>query len=242
MRGSRTPVYWPRTPAVDRFTPARTSLDEVMAVRSGPVQLAHLVQRRRLRQHRWRLLTAAVTLIVVGATLAAVRSAESARAAWTDQVLVTTTTRDLAPGEILSSDDLKEVSLPAAAVPSGASPRSVTELVGQLVRVPMVAGEVVVSARLGNEGLSPAAARLPPASRAVAIALGEARPPLQPGDRVDLVAAGARSATTSRTVARLVEVLDVGDQTVTVIVPVAQVPEVVVAAVDGVVVPVLAGN
>jgi hypothetical protein len=43
-------------------------------------------------------------------------------------------------------------------------------------------------------------------------------------------------------VARLAEVLDVAEQAVTVAVPVGQVPDVVAAAVDGVVVPVLAGN
>jgi hypothetical protein len=103
-------------------------------------------------------------------------------------------------------------------------------------------GEAVVTDRLGAAGLSPLAARVGPTHRAVAVPLGDARPPLQPGDRVDLIAAGTSRATGERTVARLAEVLDVAEQAVTVAVPVGQVPDVVAAAVDGVVVPVLAGN
>ena len=242
MRGTRAAERKPPLSAAGWNHRPRRSLDDVMDGRSGAVRLNQIMGRRRLSQHRWRLVAAAAMLVLISVTWTTVRNAESARSAWVDQLTVAIAARDLATGEVIGNDDVRDLSLPRAAVPRGATPLAAAELVGQRVRSAIMEGEAVVTNRLGAAGLSPLAARVGPTHRAVAVPLGDARPPLQPGDRVDLIAAGTRGATGERTVARLAEVLDVAEQAVTVAVPVGQVPDVVAAAVDGVVVPVLAGN
>jgi Flp pilus assembly protein CpaB len=213
-----------------------------MEGRAGAVRLNQIMGRRRLNPPRWRLVIAAAIVVLISVTWTTVRNAESARSAWVDQLTVATAARDLAAGEVIGDDDVRDLSLPRAAVPRSATPLSAGELVGQRVRAAIMEGEAVVTDRVGDAGLSPLAAKVEPTHRAVAVPLGEARPPLQAGDRVDLVAAGTSRATGERTVARLAEVLDVAEQAVTVAIPVGQVPDVVAAAVDGIVVPVLAGN
>lgn len=121
---------------------------------------------------------------VLGLRLAADLEAEASR--YGPIRVVPVATRSLAVGDVVRADDVKRRSVPAGLVPRGPIARSWE---GQVVRSPVLAGEVVVDARLAPAGLEGAAALVPPGSRAIAVPSGPGgRPPMQAGDRVDLLA------------------------------------------------------
>ncbi len=121
-----------------------------------------------------------------------VAGAERARLAWGRSTTVLVVEHDLDAGERLGALDVRAVRWPAALVPPGA----LLEVPAHAVaRTALVAGEVVLTARLAPAGLRGVAAALPPGSRAIAIPTepGTA-PPLAVGDRVDVLVALAPEA------------------------------------------------
>ena len=212
---------------------------------------------------------AAGTCLTVVSLLGA---ADDARERWGRTHPVAVATRDLAPGDVVEPGsfevrDLPEGVLPEGVVPEGALGGAPAEPpVGSVVRHPVLAGEPLVAARLAPDGLTGAAALVPPGWRAVAVPLGPAgAPPLAVGDLVDVLAvmptaglpglgsdgAGAGPDGTGPDGAAqepafvLVEraaVVDVADDAVTVAVPEGDAPRVAWALSNGAVVLALGGG
>lgn len=156
-----------------RPKPRRRRIRPVLALRRQP----------RL----WWLLTITLALGVGAAVSSFVADAERTRAAWGDTAPVVVARRAVPPGAPLDAGDVQLVDWPRALVPDGAV-RDVP--VGQVAAVAIGAGEVVTRARLAPLGLRGVAATLPEGSRAVAIPVEPGRaPPLEVGDRVDVLVA-----------------------------------------------------
>ncbi|HUF32177.1 MAG TPA: Flp pilus assembly protein CpaB [Acidimicrobiales bacterium] len=158
---------------------------------------------------------AALTAIVAGRGLG-VATADLARYGDPGPVLVAV--RHVPAGSPLSTDDTEVRSLPAALVPDGAVR---TRADGRVAATDLYPGEVVLSARLAPEGLSPVAALLPPGTRGVAVPAGPAALALRTGDVVDVLATfdltgtGSGDGEPTFPVARRALVVDVGDDAVT---------------------------
>ncbi|HUQ39463.1 MAG TPA: SAF domain-containing protein [Acidimicrobiales bacterium] len=190
------------------------------------------VRLPRLRRHPmffW--LLAAVVAGSTGAFVAGLVSTAQARArAWGDAATVLVTTRAVEAGHVLGPGDLVEREVPVALLPD--SP-AVLDAGGRAAVVAMVGGEVVTEAKVapwGAKGLGP---RVPKSSRALAVPLGPAAPPLSPGDRVDLLATfapeDAGDGDPTFPVARAGLVLAVDDESVTVAVRATEAPRVAFA-------------
>jgi Flp pilus assembly protein CpaB len=199
-----------------------------------------------------RLLVAALALATGLTVVSLVGSAEAARNRWGETRPVAVATRDLEIGDTVDADAAEMRRLPAALVPRGAL--SATPA-GALARQPIVAGEPLVASRLAPQGLTGAAALVPPGSRAVAVPLAPvAAPPVAVGDVVDLLAVmpaggegsgGAGDDYGGEPAFPLVEgahVVDVGDESVSVAVPERHAPGVAYALSQGAVVVTLAGG
>lgn len=186
-----------------------------------------------LRRHPrlWWAVTALGAMAAGWITATAVSDAHEARAAWGDMVTVLVARHDVAAGDDVGAADVTRSERPAAVVPEGAL-RSLRP--GAVARSTIVAGEVVVAARVAPPGTSAVAARLPAGTRAVAIPLEPGlAPPLEVGDAVDVLVAlppeAAGGGPPGFTVATEVLVVDVGELAVTVAVPRDAAPRVAVA-------------
>ena len=146
------------------------------------VRARRVAGRRRSR----RVVVVAVVLVTGLVFAAQFRAVDAARQRWTDTRVVAVARRDLEPGQVVEagSVDLEEVATASVA------PAALGEVpLGSVVRYPVAAGEALVGSRLAPEGLTGIAALVPAGERAVALPVGPAaRPPLQVGDRVDVLA------------------------------------------------------
>ena len=178
--------------------------------------------------HRIPLVRLLVALGLGLATFITVRSAVALPPGAGPLLDVTVVARPVPAGTTLRPGDVRTSRLPADAVPDAepaASP------LGRTARVDLVPGEVLLAARLGPRGL---AALLPEGSRALAVPRAAGTPPLEPGQRVDLLADGAVVVTAA-------SVLAVEDSGTTVAVPEATAPAVAEAVAAGAVTLALAG-
>lgn len=210
--------------------------------------LRRWVRRARRSPTAWWSAAAALALAASLRVGAIDDEAEARRAAWGESVTVVVAERDLAAGDVVTRGDVAFADWPRALVPAGA----LEELpIGRTAASPIVAGEAVVAARVAPEGLSEVAALVPPGWRAVAVpsasgGFGADAPPLDVGDRVDVLATfdtldlDAGDSTTE-TVAEGALVVDVGDTSVTVAVPAADAERLAGAAARGTVTLALAG-
>ena len=207
-------------------------------------RLRRLRRMRRATVRYWAIVAVLMflTFELVGRVHASARAAVDKHGT-TDSVGVAT--RELAAGEVLRKDDLRRVEIPTAFLPRG---EAAQRAAGQATTVPLVAGEVVLAARLAPSGVRGAAARVPPGSRALAVPMGPGGPlAVDVGDRVDLLATFPPDATNGEdptfAVAESAVVVDVspdGD-TVTVAVPGEDAARVAYAIAVGVVTLALAG-
>ncbi|WP_460700092.1 SAF domain-containing protein [Nocardia thraciensis] len=112
----------------------------------------------------------------------------------TEQVEVVVAARDLAPGRILDSADLRRAPRPAGTLPEGAA-RDLTPLLGATATGAVRAGEILTDLRVIGPRLAAAAAGTPEA-RIVPIRLADnaVADILRAGDRVDVVAAEESAA------------------------------------------------
>ena len=95
-------------------------------------------------------------------------------------------TQAVGAGEVLGAAAVRIERRPAALLPAG---EPATGAAGRVARVPLLAGEVVVEAKLAPPGRRGATAIVPAGTRALAIPGGPGgRPPARVGDRVDLLA------------------------------------------------------
>jgi len=130
---------------------------------------------------------AAATCLTVVSLLGAV---DDARDRWGRTHPVAVATRDLSPGDVVEPGSFEVRDLPEGVLPEGALGGAAAEPpVGSVVRHPVLTGEPLVAARLAPDGLTGAAALVPPGWRAVAVPVGPAgAPPLAVGDHVDVLA------------------------------------------------------
>lgn len=137
------------------------------------------------------------------------------------------------PGEPLGAETVRWEQRPAAAVPPG----SATDLAeGALAAAAIYPGEVVHTERIAGSG-SGLSSRLAPGVAAVTVPASYGVPPVQPGDRVNLVAVvdtfAAESAPEARTVARHATVVEVDEDAVTVAIGATEVEPTVSALIWG---------
>ena len=172
-------------------------------------------------------------LVVEGA----VSSAERERDAYGRARTVLVATRALPAGHVLESADLTATRWPAGLVPDGALD-DMAAVTGRHLSAAVVAGEALVAARVAPDGLSVVAGLVPAGRRGVLVPAGPGLPPLEVGDRVDLVAAAdaldpldplAAATPAAVVVARDAPVVAVADDGATVAVAAEEVPDAVVA-------------
>jgi hypothetical protein len=234
-------------------------------VSTSPTVLA-VRARRALARSSVRRLCVAVLAGATALTVASLLSAAgAARDRWGQTRPVAVATRDLAPGEVVDAGAVEVRDLPVGVLgdaPVAGAPE------GAVVRQPILAGEPVVAARLAPDGLTGAAALVPPGHRAVAVPVGPGgAPPVMQGDLVDVLAVlppGVGAAASGdgggagdgaggggagdgggEPALRLVDgatVVDVTDQAVAVAVPEPDAPRVAWALSNGAVVLALAGG
>jgi hypothetical protein len=175
---------------------------------------------RGLRRSTRRQVGASVVLGIVAAaaTAALLVDLSSASAALGRRVTVAVAIAPLAPGDTVSTATVVLRSLPAGAVPATAL--SAVPIDGTL-RQHLAPGEVLTEADLATEG-----ADLPDGWRTIAIPRRGALPPLEPGARVDVIAA-------SVVLAAGAVVVTVADDGVVVAVPAESAPAVATAAAAG---------
>ena len=172
----------------------------------------------RFRHHPWLFWLFAVSLaLFTGLTVARLLTEAASRAERLGGLRdVRVTTRNIGAGHQLSAGDVAVRRLPAAVLPEGpvaASPAGHTTL------VPLAAGEIVLEAKLAPWGLEGVAALVPPGRRALAIPTPKGGIALRRGNQVEVLATletaeGGTEPTFA--VARSAQVLDVGEESVTV--------------------------
>jgi Flp pilus assembly protein CpaB len=150
----------------------------------------------RLRQ----ALALVVAVAAVASGLRANAAADRVRRTYGAVRHVAVARHPLEPGDVIRPDDLRWVDLPALAVPEAPV---AGDPVGRTVAQPVGRGEVLTDGRVAGSGHGLGAAA-GPGRRAVSVPLADSALRLEPGDHVDLLAAGA-------TVARDAPVLALAD-------------------------------
>ena len=201
-----------------------------------------LALRRRPRHRRALVIGLAASCGLTVLTI--VQRAEDAAAAWGRAVPVLVATRDLEPGDRLDAGNTRLARHPAPLVVDGALTALPDD--GRLAEA-VYAGEVVRDERLSPGALSVVAARLPAGTRAVAIPVEPGTvPALAIGDRVDVLVAlapeTAGDGPPGFALAVAALVVDVGDTSATIAVPVDAAPRVAVALGAGAVTLALRGD
>jgi Flp pilus assembly protein CpaB len=201
----------------------------------------HPIRRARLTIARhptlyWALV-ATVAALSAGLVVERANDAEAARRRWGHDRPVAVATVDLPPGRTITAADVRIERWPVAVGPADAL-RLVAP--GTIVSSAIGAGEPFVPHRLGRPAGGPVAAVLATGRRAVTVPTGDAPSPVEPGDRVDLVAAGL--ALDAVVVARDAEVVQTREQAVVVAVETAELPAVAGALVNGTVVVAVSGD
>ena len=146
-------------------------------------------------------------------------------------------------GHRLEADDFRMRSIPEALLPES---DVVFEPTGLTAIVPLVPGEVIVEAKLAPAGLRGPTAMLGAGQRAVAVPRTDTTPPLEVGDRVDVIvtldasASGMGAGPPAFPIARAAKVLEVTEAAVAIAVSADQAPKVVFGAAQGAVSLVLA--
>lgn len=182
--------------------------------------------RRRLRY--WPV-TLCLALIAGTATALALADAESAGRSFGERRRVAVAVRDLPVGHVIEDGDVEWRELPALVATHAVD----TETVGRVVTQPVLASEPIVDARLAPTGASGADALVPAGRRGVAVPALGVHPPLELGDRVDVLTAPPLTGSRAETVTRDALVVAVDEQAVTVAVEERDVPRVGLAVLDG---------
>lgn len=186
-----------------------------------------------------------LTLVTVLVVARLVGGAEARAARWGATRSVPVAARAVEAGAVLAEADVAERRLPASVLPDGPIADAP---VGRAAAVAVTAGEVLLESKLAAAGTRGAAARMPEGRRGIAVPAGPAgMPPLEPGNRVDLLATlpeeivgGDGAGAPTVLVARAAVVLDVDDDTATVAVTPGEAARVAFALAAGAVTVVLA--
>ncbi len=189
-----------------------------------PVALWWARLRLRRRPLAWWAVVVALALAAGAVVSTALEAARADGRRYGPPTPVVVARRDLPPGTAVGPGAVALTTWPGALVPADALSelppgRTVTQLV--------LAGEPLVERRLGD-------ARLARGTRALAVPTGPGRLPVQPGERVDVLATfdplvRPRGTPATTTVTRAATVLAVRPDAITVAVPEAEAPEVAFA-------------
>ena len=202
---------------------------------AGPLRRARLFVARRPIVY-W-LLVAGAAALTAAFILHRTAAADRAREQWGDRRPVVVATADLVPGQVLGDGDTRTEAWPAALLPDDALASAPA---GAVVAQPIGAGEPVRRRRIGRAGTGPVAALLPTGTRGVTLPVGDAPPPVSPGDRVDLVATDL--VADSSLVAADALVVAVEERSVVVAVRSAELPMVAAALVNATVLVAINGD
>lgn len=172
----------------------------------------------------------AITAGVVTATVVA--RAESATTSYGSTRAVFVARNRLEPGHEVNSGDVEGRELPVAVIPDGTA----ADPVGQVVLDTVHPGEPLLNDHLAPDGLRGPSALIQPGHHGLAIPLDVTTPPVNVGDRIDLLDGQATSP-----VATDVTVIDVAETTITVAVADKFVTAVAQALINGAIVIALAG-
>lgn len=195
----------------------------------------------RLRRHPsifW-IVAAVAALAATLSTENLLATQEELQMRWGPVASVPVASADLPMGTALGADDVVLRDLPRLLVPEGVA----SDPVGRVVVEPILAGEPIVSARLAGAGATGTAALVPPGSVAVAVPRVQPLPPLEVGDRVDVLSSPlADMVDTAEVVARTARVVAVTEEAVTVAVDADDAGDVGYAALQGLATLVLQGG
>ena len=176
-----------------------------------------LRRARRSLVLRWVAVAVAAALVAVEAASVGA-AARAARDRWGEVAPFAVAVTRLEAGDRIGADDVVVELRPVAVVPDEAL---ASAPVGRVVSATVLAGEVLVADRVAPGGTSATAALVPEGWRAIAVPASPA-PPVEPGDRVDVLAPDV--------VAEDAVVVHVDDDVVTVAVSAADAPAVAEAA------------
>lgn len=165
-------------------------------------------------------------------TIFRLAAAADARARyWGTHAQVPVVVRPVAAGASIDPSDFEIRSVPESLLPQS---KVASDPAGLTAIVPLLPGEVLVEAKLAPAGVEGAAALLEPGQRAVAVPRNETTPPVQVGDRVDVIltldATGATGGPPAFAIARAAMVVHVNDAAVTLAVPAADAAKVAFGA------------
>jgi pilus assembly protein CpaB len=163
------------------FRPAPPPLSDAPSSRTKQRGGNQLWREIRILVHRYRRLLRAVLVVIAAAIIVARLSPTPA-----PTTAVVAAARDLPAGAVLTAADLRTIALPAGAVPAGAA-TDVAALVGSQLSGPLRHGEPLTDVRLTDGVLSRPAVGL--VSAPVRLADSQAAQLLQPGQRIDVLAA-----------------------------------------------------
>jgi len=175
----------------------------------------------------WAVSLSALTGLVV---LHLLGRAEAGAARYGSLRLVAVATRPVAAGQVVQAPDVAWRRVPRAFLPASPVARAP---VGHSAVVALVAGEVVLEARLAPWGVRGPAALMPPGARALAVPVGPSSPPVASGDRVDVLATVDGSTPPTFAVAGRAIVVEVAPSRVTVAVSAEEAPRVAFAITRG---------
>jgi pilus assembly protein CpaB len=167
------------------------------------------------RKNLW-LIAAAIAFALIAATLATAwmkSRVDAVEASSKNLTSVVVAARDVSMGKRIEREDLRTVRTSTEGAPADAF-RDVAEVIGQVSRSPLYAGEVLVARRLSEyAGGSALAAVLKPGMRAVAIRVDDVIGVggfVLPENRVDVISTFSNDgSTTAETIVRDVRVLAV---------------------------------
>ena len=214
-------------------SPRSPLLARSVAVR--PIHRARLAIARHPLLY-WALVASAAALSA-GLVLDRASDADAARRRWGHDRPVAVATVDLPAGRTVGPADVHIERWPLAIGPRDALG---TVAPGTVVASAIGAGEPFVPGRLGRPEGGPVAAVLAAGRRAVTVPVGDTPPPVEPGDRVDLVAGGL--ALDAQVVARDAQVVQTQERAVVVAVDAAELEAVAGALVNGTVVVAVSGD
>lgn len=154
---------------------------------SWRARLPHPGLALRRHPHLWWLLVATAALSAGALVSSAVATAQRTQRSWGSTRSVLVVERDLPAGHELQPGDISPRRWPQALVPADAL-ETISE--SATLRVDVGRGEVLVARRVAPDGLRGVAATLGAGTRAVAIPVDPGTtPPLEVGDRVDVMVA-----------------------------------------------------
>ncbi len=181
--------------------------------------LARTVRRtwRRLRYRRipyWTVVGIAVVVAAISWN-ATVHSAEQALAVWGTTTRVPVATARVEPGETVTGSVVDWREMPLGVVAGQPS----LEPTGRIATDLILAGEVVAEERLAEPGASGTSSLVPTGARGIAVPVDDTLPPVEVGDRVELLAgtgAGTDAGAVAHTATTTGVVVAVSEDTITV--------------------------